>query len=207
MKKGIFITFEGGEGSGKTTVINGLNEYLKNLNYEVIITREPGGIDIAEQIRDIILDVKNTNMTRETETLLYAASRMQHLSEKVIPALNAGKIIICDRYLDSSLAYQGYARGIGFDNVLLANNFALNHMPDITFFLDVNPETGLARIENRDKLDRIDLEEKSFHDKVYEGYMQVCEMYKDRIIKIDGTKKPSEVTEEIIKQIDKYLNK
>lgn len=205
MKKGIFITFEGVEGSGKTTIIEGLNEKLKSLGYDVILTREPGGIEIAEQIRNIILDVNNTKMTKETETLLYAASRMQHLSEKVIPALEQNKIIICDRYLDSSLAYQGYARGVGIDNVLLANNFALKYMPDLTFFIDVKPEVGLKRIQGRGKLDRLDLESINFHNAVYEGYLKVCEMNEKRIIKIDGNRDPESVLDDVYNKVLKYI--
>lgn len=206
MKKGIFITFEGVEGSGKTTIIEGLNDKLKSLGYDVMLTREPGGIEIAEQIRNIILDVNNTKMTKETETLLYAASRMQHLSEKVIPALDQNKIIICDRYLDSSLAYQGYARGVGIDNVLLANNFALKYMPDLTFFIDVKPEVGLKRIQGREKLDRLDLEKLDFHEAVYEGYLKVCEMNEKRIKKIDGNRDPLSVLNDVCNEVLKYIN-
>ena len=134
---GYFITFEGGEGTGKTTIITYLSKYLKDKGYDVISTREPGGIEIAEQIRRIILDVKNTKMDYRTEALLYAASRTQHLAEKVIPALNENKIVLCDRYLDSSLVYQGIARNLGIENVLKVNMFALEYMPNLTFFIDV----------------------------------------------------------------------
>ncbi len=198
MNKGIFITLEGGEGSGKTTAINGIKEYFENKGYEVVTTREPGGIEIAEQIRNIILDVNNTKMTKETETLLYAAARMQHLSEKVLPALEAGKVVICDRYLDSSYVYQGIARNIGIKNVEMANNFALSHLPDLTIFMDVRPEVGLARIQNRGKLDRLDLEKKDFHDLVYNGYLTICDMFKDRIVKINGENSQDKVLNDII---------
>lgn len=207
MKKGIFITFEGGEGSGKTTIINSLVERLESEGLQVVRTREPGGIDISEQIRNVILNVKNINMTKETETLLYAASRMQHLSERVIPALKDGKVIICDRYLDSSLAYQGYAREIGMDNVLMANHFALNFLPDITFFIDVRPEVGLKRISGRDKIDRLDLESLEFHNRVYEGYLEVCKMYPQRVIKIDGEREINEVIKDVINHTLEYLQK
>lgn len=201
--KGIFITIEGGEGSGKSTAITEIEKYFKALGRKVITTREPGGIKISEEIRDIILDVKNTNMTKETETLLYAASRMQHLSEKIIPALNEGYVVICDRYIDSSFVYQGISRGVGIKNVEMANHFALDYMPDLTLFLDVRPSVGLKRIEGRGKLDRLDLESIEFHNKVYEGYLKISELYKERIVKINGEQEPSKVIDDIIKVIKK----
>ncbi|MDE5714780.1 MAG: dTMP kinase [Anaeroplasmataceae bacterium] len=184
--KGLFITFEGGECSGKTTIIQQLCKTLEEMQIPYISTREPGGIDIAEQIRNIILDVNNQKMTEETEALLYAASRMQHLKEKVIPALDAGYIVICDRFLDSSLAYQGYARHLGMESILQINHFALSHLPDLTLFIDVKPDVALKRLENRQKTDRLDLENIQFHNDVYQGYLEVCKLYPDRIIKIDG---------------------
>lgn len=198
MSKGKFITFEGGECSGKTSIINALCTELEKRKRAFISTREPGGIDIAEQIRSIILDVRNTAMTEETEALLYAASRMQHLSERVIPALEAGKVVICDRFLDSSLAYQGHARGLGMDAVLQVNYFALEHLPDLTFFIDVTPEVALKRLPNRNKSDRLDLESIQFHQNVYEGYQAVCQMYPNRIIKIDGNRELEEIVEECV---------
>ena len=200
-----FITFEGGECSGKTTVINSIKALFDELGIEYISTREPGGIKIAEQIRNIILDIKKKEMTSETETLLYAAARMQHLSERVIPALNEGKIVLCDRFLDSSLAYQGYARGIGMDNVLKANSFALDKLPDLTIFIDVTPDVALKRLSGRDKQDRLDLEEMDFHKRVYEGYHKVMEMYPDRVVRIDGNKSLEEVTKDCINKVLDYL--
>lgn len=201
---GYFITFEGGEGTGKTTIINYISKYLTDKGYSVISTREPGGIEIAEQIRNIILDVKNTKMDYRTEALLYAASRTQHLAEKVIPALNEDKIVLCDRYLDSSLVYQGIARGLGIDNVLKINMFALEYMPNITFFIDVKPEICFKRLkDNNREMDRLDLEKMDFHDKVYEGYREVAKMFPERIISIDGDR----TIEEIIKDVEKEINK
>ena len=201
---GYFITFEGGEGTGKTTIINYISKYLNDKGYSVISTREPGGIEIAEQIRNIILDVKNTKMDYRTEALLYAASRTQHLAEKVIPALNEDKIVLCDRYLDSSLVYQGIARGLGIDNVLKINMFALEYMPNITFFIDVKPEICFKRLkDNNREMDRLDLEKMDFHDKVYEGYREVAKMFPERIISIDGDR----TIEEIIKDVEKEINK
>lgn len=201
-----FITFEGGECSGKTTIIESIVKKFKELNIDYITTREPGGIRIAEDIRNIILDVNNTEMTPECEALLYAASRMQHLSQRVLPALKANKIVLCDRFLDSSLAYQGYARGLGMDSVLKANSFALDYLPGLTIFIDVEPEVALKRLGQRNKSDRLDLEEKDFHQKVYEGYHRVLEMYPNRILRIDGNQSLEDVTNDCIKAILNYLN-
>jgi len=200
-----FITFEGGECSGKTTIIAEVCKKLEELNIEYITTREPGGIRIAEDIRDIILDIKNTDMTSECEALLYAASRMQHLSQRVIPALNEGKVVLCDRFLDSSLAYQGYARGLGMDMVLKANSFALDYLPELTIFIDVLPEVALKRLSGRDKSDRLDLEAEEFHTKVYEGYQQVLKMYPERVVRIDGNNSLERVTADCVNAVLKYL--
>ena len=149
MKKGYFITFEGPDGSGKTTVCNAVYQRLKDMGYDVVHTREPGGIEIAEKIRDIILDPQNVMMDAKTEALLYAASRRQHLVEKVIPSIEDGKVVICERFVDSSLAYQGYGRELGFDEVLSINKFAIgDYFPDMTVYLDVDEKTGLERIKD-----------------------------------------------------------
>lgn len=204
--KNLFFTFEGGEGSGKTSIINKLVPMLEDLGYDVITTREPGGVKIAEEIRDVILNPENTAMSEYTEALLYAASRMQHLHEKVIPALENDKIVICDRYLDSSLAYQGYARNVGFDNVLKANFFALKHLPKKTFFIDVTPEVGLKRLEGRNsKIDRLDMEKIDFHKAVYDGYLKLCDLYKDRIIRVDGNRDLDSIVQEVFELIKKEL--
>ena len=203
---GYFITFEGGEGTGKTTIINYISKYLNDKGYSVVTTREPGGIDIAEQIRNIILDVKNTKMDYRTEALLYAASRTQHLAEKVIPALKEGKVVLCDRYLDSSLVYQGIARGLGIDNVLKVNMFATEYMPNITFFIDVKPEICFKRIkDNNREMDRLDLENMDFHNMVYEGYKKIAKMYPDRIVSINGDRTVEEILKDVVKHIDKLL--
>jgi dTMP kinase len=200
-----FITFEGGECSGKTTVIVELCKKLEELGISYISTREPGGIRIAEEIRSIILDIINTAMTRECEALLYAASRMQHLSERVLPAIEAGKVVICDRFLDSSLAYQGYARGIGFDDVLRANSFALDYLPGLTIFIDVTPDVALKRLSGRDKTDRLDLEKNDFHQRVYEGYHEVMKMYPKRVVRIDGNQSLEDVVNDCINVVLNYL--
>ncbi|ANU26880.1 dTMP kinase [Planococcus versutus] len=178
------INLEGGEGSGKSTVLNMLAEALAKKGFSVVCTREPGGIDIAEQIREVILNRKNTAMDARTEALLYAAARRQHLVEKIIPALEAGSIVLCDRYIDSSLAYQGYARGLGIEEILAINKFAIDeHMPDLTLYFDVNPKVGLARIE-RDmerEVNRLDVESMKFHYKVREGYLLLLSQNPERI--------------------------
>ncbi len=202
MSKGLFITFEGGEGVGKTSVINELVKKLDADNIPYLVTREPGGSKIAEEIRNVILDKSNTEMDSRTEALLYAASRRQHLVEKVLPALNERKIVISDRYIDSSLAYQGYARDIGIDEVLSINLFATEGvMPDITFLFELDPEVGLQRIaanSNRE-VNRLDLEKLSFHKKVYEGYQILKNRYPERIIPIDASQSVQEESDKIYK--------
>ncbi len=195
MKKGLFITFEGPDGSGKTTVSKAVTEQLQKEGYAVQYSREPGGSSIAEQIRSIILDVNNTDMDARTEALLYAASRRQHLVDKVLPALEQGITVICDRFVDSSLAYQGCGRQLGMEDVMDINRFAIEgHMPDKTIFLDVDAQVGLDRIHaNRTSLDRLDQESIDFHERVYNGYKAVIEKYADRMIIIDANKKPEEV--------------
>ena len=208
MGKSLFITFEGPDGSGKTTVSTAVANRLIEEGYAVLYTREPGGIDIAEQIRNVILDPANTAMDARTEALLYAASRRQHLVEKVIPALAQGITVISDRFVDSSLAYQGWGRNLGIEEVLAINSFAIeNHMPDKTIFLHVDAKTGLKRIQKgRATLDRLDQETDSFHQKVYEGYQKVIEMYAERMIVIDASQQVQQVIEEAYQQIKGLLD-
>lgn len=196
MKKGLFIVFEGPEGSGKTTVAKSIEAYLRELNIDFISTREPGGIAISEQIREVILDNNNTMMDGRTEALLYAAARRQHLVEKVIPALKAGKVVLCDRFVFSSLAYQGYARGLGIEEVMSINEFAIEgYMPDISLLFDLNPEIGLERIaKNKSReVNRLDLEKLEFHEKVREGYLKLYTNYSKQIHKLDASKALVEV--------------
>jgi dTMP kinase len=210
MDKGIFITVEGPDGSGKTTIIQMLAEKLEKEGYEIVATREPGGIEIAEQIRQVILDPKNTAMDPRTEALLYAAARRQHLAEKVKPALERGKIVLCDRFVDSSLAYQGHARGLGIDEVYSINQFAIESMmPQMTLYFDVAPEVGLERI-NKNKgreVNRLDLEKLEFHQKVREGYTMIAERFPDRIVTIDASKELGEVYEQAEAKIKEILNR
>lgn len=208
-KKGLFITLEGGEGSGKTTMLNELAGLLTRLGIPYMVTREPGGIRIAEKIREVLLNPEHREMDIRTEALLYAAARRQHLIEKVEPALEQGMLVLCDRYIDSSLAYQGYARGIGIAEVLSINHFATEgRFPDYTFYLDVKPETGLARIAAGDgrEINRLDLEALHFHEKVREGYQKVAAMYPERIRVIDAEKEPEEVAKMLKLQLEAILS-
>ena len=175
--RGKFITFEGCEGSGKSTQLRLLSEYLDKLGAEYVLTREPGGSEIAEQIRNIILNGKNTEMCDECEVLLYAAARVQHLKEKIAPALERGKLVICDRFVDSSLAYQGYARGLGAEYVANINSFALeNFTPDLTLFLDISPAEAFKRKHGAAPDDRMEQLGLDFHMKVYAGYKALAEV-------------------------------
>lgn len=203
-REGFFITLEGGDGSGKTTVLGRVAAYLQNHSMPYLITREPGGIEIAEKIRSIILDPAHTAMDARTEALLYAASRSQHLAEVVEPALKEGLTVLCDRFVDSSLVYQGYARGLGIEEVRSINQFATGgRMPDLTFYLDVDPEVGLSRIAaNQDReVNRLDLESMAFHQKVREGYRQVVKSDPQRIVVLDANRPIHMVEQDIIQTL------
>ena len=189
--KGTFITFEGCEGAGKSTQIRLLSQYLAERGKACVVTREPGGSAISEAIRAVILDGKNTAMTDECEALLYAAARAQHLSDTVLPALEAGKTVLCDRYIFSSFAYQGYGRGLDMDFLRAVNSFALQgHMPDITLFLDIPPRSAFERKHGADQNDRIEQAGEAFHARVYQGYLRLAEEYPGQIVRVDcsGTK-------------------
>lgn len=195
---GIFITLEGPDGSGKTTALKAIFEELKTLtDKQIVSTREPGGSPIAEKIREIILDTAHTEMDARTEALLYAASRRQHLVERVLPVLEAGDIVLCDRFVDSSIAYQGYARGIGETGIFKINDFATDGVqPDLTLYIDVPTEIGLRRIQKgmgTREFNRLDQEKQSFHDKVRAGYLNIARENPTRIVTIDGTQTPEEV--------------
>lgn len=207
-RPGYFITLEGPEGAGKTTAIENLMKQLESLGIEVVLTREPGGIEIAEKIREVILNKNHTAMDGRTEALLYAAARRQHLVEKVLPALQQGKVVLCDRFIDSSLAYQGYARGLGIDEVLSINEFAIQDTwPDLTLFFDVAPEIGLQRIgaNSGREQNRLDMEKLPFHQKVYEGYQELLSRYPDRIVRIDAAKDPEGVVTDALTAIKKGM--
>lgn len=189
--KGKLISFEGCEGSGKSTKLKALEKYLTEQGIDFLMTREPGGNPISEKIRALILDTENAQMTWECEALLYAASRAQLLKDKIAPALVAGKLVICDRYVDSSLAYQGEARGLGQDFVRKINSFALENFPaECTIFLDISPEQAFARKHGADENDRMETQGLDFHQKVYEGYKKIALAEPERFIVVDanGTK-------------------
>lgn len=209
LNTGLFITIEGGEGAGKTTLIGQLANTMQDKGYRVVVTREPGGIPIAEKIRTVILDPEHTTMDARTEALLYAASRRQHLVEKVIPALEAGVIVICDRFVDSSLAYQGHARGLGIEEVWQINQFAIGGtMPDLTIYMDVSPEVGLSRIaSNPDReINRLDLERQSFHERVREGYHLLIDRFPDRIRRVDAEETPDRVLQAVVAIVEQRLS-
>ena len=200
-----FITFEGPEGSGKTTVI----EHIKNVlseTHDIVKTREPGGIPISEKIREVLLD-KEHSMDGRTEALLFAASRRQHLVERVIPALDEGKIVLCDRFIDSSLAYQGIARGIGFDDIMAINKFAIDtYMPDLTIYLKLDPAEGLRRIkDNQRENNRLDEETIDFHKKVVLGYNKLSELYPNRIKVVDAAQPIDKVVSDAANIINNYI--
>lgn len=203
--RGKFVTFEGCEGSGKSTQLRFLGEYLKETGVDFIMTREPGGSPIAEDIRKIILNGSYTEMCDECEALLYAAARLQHLKEVVEPALSAGKLVICDRYVDSSFAYQGYARGLGAEFIKNINSLALEkYPPDLTIFLDISPKDAFARKHGADLSDRMEKMGLEFHQKVYEGYKKLQKEY-SRFVAVDcsGTKfETAENIKELLKAKD-----
>lgn len=204
----MLIVGEGGEGCGKTTALKFVEDYLTSKGHDVLVTREPGGIKEAEQIRQVILDPNNQAVSGKAECMLYAASRSIHFDQVIKPALESGKIVLCDRFIDSSLVYQGYARGLGVDEVWNINRFAIgDFMPDLTLYLDVSPEVGLARIhQNKDReVNRLDLETLEFHNKVREGYKLLLKKFPERIIEIDAELSIDEVFEQIKKVIDQRL--
>lgn len=192
----MFITFEGGEGTGKTTQINILKKYLEDQGLEVVITREPGGVVSAENIRAVIFD---NEIDPITETMLYAAARREHYIKKIKPALDAGKIVICDRFIDSSIVYQGIVRGVGVDLVENINKYAINNVePDLTIFFDLDPETGLKRVSLRnEQMNRFDKESLDFHLKVRKGY-NLLSKTRNRFVLIDASKSIEDVTKQII---------
>lgn len=201
-----FITFEGPEGSGKTTVLQQVAAKLAT-TFDTVVTREPGGVTTGEQIREILLE--GEDMDERTEALLFAASRREHLVGKVIPSLEQGKLVLCDRYIDSSLAYQGYARGIGVEEVKAINEFAINGLyPDLTIYLDVSVEVGRQRIvTNLRQQNRLDQEDLAFHEKVVEGYHKVIDSHSSRFVVIDADQNIDQVVDATYKSILKYLEK
>ena len=204
MSKGYFITFEGGDGSGKSTQITKLKEHLEEKGYHVILTREPGGTNISEKIRDIILDSANMEMSDMTETLLYAAARAQLVQQVIKPAVERGTIVICDRFVDSSMAYQAYGRGLG-DVVWEINQKAIGDcIPDLTILLKLDPQKGMGRISNREQ-DRIELASSDFHRRVYEGYLALEKRFPERIKGLDASQEIDVIASEIAAMVDDLI--
>ena len=203
MKKGLFITVEGPDGSGKSTQIEYIKGFMQANGHEAIFTREPGGTPISEKIRAIILDKENTELDPLTEAFLYAASRAQHVSQLIKPALERGRIVVSDRFVDSSIAYQQYARGLG-ECVSVINEYAIEGcIPDVTFLLKVDPETALGRLEGPS--DRLEDESIQFHRKVYEGYLELERKFPERIVSIDASLSAEEIRSIIIGHVMRLL--
>lgn len=200
--RGKFITFEGCDGCGKSTQLKLLSGYLTENGIPHIFTREPGGGKISEAIREILLSGKNMEMTDECEALLYAASRVQHLNDRVEPALREGKLVICDRYVDSSLAYQAYARGLGVDFISKINAYALAHyLPDLTVFIDLTPEAAFLRKKGADANDRLEQAGMAFHKRVYEGYKAIAQAEPSRVVCVDGDQSPAEIFSNVLQAL------
>lgn len=203
---GLFIALEGPDGSGKSTITKLLDEYLKDKGLDYIVTREPGGTNIGENIRRLILNNENTEMSPETEALLYAASRGQHVYEKIVPALKEDKIVLCDRFVLSSLAYQGVGRGLGIKEVKAINDFAIKGVyPDLILFFHIDPEVTLSRKTKKLGGDRLEKEGNNFHNRVYNGYMELIKMYPKNIRIIDASKPIRDVLAQSIQEIEKIL--
>lgn len=201
-QRGKFITYEGCDGCGKSTQLKLMSEYLTQKGIAHVFTREPGGGKISEAIREILLNGKNAEMTDECEALLYAAARAQHLKDKVEPALAQGKLVICDRYVDSSIAYQAYARGLGLDFVKKINAFAIeNYLPDATIFIDLTPEAAFARKKGADVNDRLEQAGMAFHKRVYAGYDAIAKADTNRVLRIDGNATPQEIFQNVLKKL------
>ncbi len=204
--EGIFITFEGIEGTGKSTQTDLLCEHLFKEGIDHVRTVEPGGTPIGDEIRQILLSVDNKAMSARTELLLYAASRAQHVDEVIVPALRSGKVVVCDRFTDSTVAYQGYGRGLDMELIHKLNDICTGGIkPDITFLLDTEVEAGLSRNRTANKVDRLELEAEEFHQKVRKGYIEISEKESDRVRVIDSGQEIEKVSEEIIKVLTEFM--
>lgn len=208
-RRGKLITFEGPDGAGKTTQIEKLAAYLEQLRLPYVLTREPGGTRISDKIRALILHPEHTEMMSETEVLLYAASRAQHVKEKIIPALEAGRIVLCDRFVDASVAYQGYGLGIDIEKIVMINEFATGGLtPDRSYFIDVTPQYARKRILQRNgkkELDRIEQKNIAYHEKVRNGFLRLYEQNRDRVRLIDGHQSVDDIFETIKKDVEHLL--
>lgn len=206
MRKGLFISIEGPDGSGKSTQIENIKKFFEEKNIDIIFTREPGGTPIGERIRDLILDKNCMEMDAMTEAMLYAAARAQHVAQVIKPAMEAGKIVVCDRFVDSSIAYQGYGRGLG-DAVSIINSYAVKEcMPDITFLMKLDPRIGRGRIDEKNQ-DRLEMEKDAFHLSVFEGYLKLEEKEPERVIGIDASRSIDEIRIDIYKKLEELLSR
>lgn len=202
--EGIFITMEGPDGSGKTTQIDLLKKYLESKGYDIVIAREPGGTVISEAIREIILNKEYQEMSYMTELLLYASARAQLVNEVIKPALAAGKAVICDRFVESSAVYQGIGRGLGVETVYKVNDYALGDVrPKLTIFMNLEAEDGIKRKKNQAELDRMEMQDLSFHKRVVDGYRQLAELYPDRIFPVDATLPIEKIHSIIIEEVER----
>jgi len=200
MKKGLFITIEGPDGSGKSTQIELLGTWLREIGVDVVMTREPGGTPVGEKIRALVLDKDHPEMDSKAESLLYAAARAQHVAEVIKPALARGQTVLCDRFIDSSIVYQGFGRKLG-EPVRMINEFAIDGcLPDITFLLKLDPDAGIGRIKSK-ALDRLELEQSEFHSEVFKGYMKLEALFPERMVGIDADGSIEEVHEAIKKHL------
>ena len=209
MKQGLFITLEGGDGAGKSTQMNNIEKYFNERGYTCLRTREPGGTSIGEALREILLSPATSKMTDVAEMMIFAAARAQHVRELIRPSVEEGKIVICDRFVDSSIAYQKYGRELG-DMVVQVNDIAIDGLlPDITFWMDINPEAGRERIGMREdsSLDRLEREKMDFHYRVYDGYQELCERYPERVKRIDATRSIEEMRDEIYGYLDELCSR
>ncbi len=205
MKRGIFISIEGPDGSGKSTQLKNIENFFAQRNIQVVFTREPGGTLIGEKIREILLDKSNVGMDSMTEAMLYAAARAQHVAQVIRPALEEGKVVVCDRFVDSSIAYQGFGRKLG-DSVAEINSYAIGDcMPDVTFLMKLDPRIGKNRIGNREQ-DRLELEKEAFHIAVFEGYLELEKRNPGRVYGIDASRTIDEIKDDIYKKLEEVLD-
>lgn len=207
MNKGFFITFEGGEGAGKSIQVEILTSHLHEEGYQLVVTREPGGTQIGEQIRVITHDPENVDLDPVAEAYLMSAARAQHVTEIIKPALDAGKIVVCDRFVDSSIAYQGYGRKLGPDVIAKLNELAVDGaIPDLTLFLNISAEVGMKRRGKTQKRDRLDLQQADFYKRVHAGYLQLAKQHPDRFVVIDASRTIEKVAIEIWDVVKERLN-
>ncbi len=206
-RKGVFITFEGVEGSGKTTQMNMLHAHLIRMKIDVVATHEPGGTKLGEEIRRILLDPAFANIHPLTEAVLYAADRAQHVYEVIKPALDAGKVVLCDRYIDSSLAYQGVARRLGLEGVQNLNEWVTDDLyPDLTFLLEIPYWVGLNRLRKGKKdLDRMEGQPEAFHEQVQEAYRTLAKFFPHRFVVLNGEEKPEKIHHQVMQEVKKIL--